>query len=79
VRRTTRCIATAYEISGDLNKGIALHTHRIHHLLHIAAGMVAGIGAMLRLPVEVIHILQVRYAVARTVHPPPQEVLAGQL
>jgi 2-methylcitrate dehydratase len=48
-------IATAYEISGDLTKGIALHTHRIDHLLHIAAGMVAGIGAMLRLPVEVIY------------------------
>jgi 2-methylcitrate dehydratase len=59
VRRTTRCIATAYEISGDLTKGIALHTHRIHHLLHIAAGLVAGIGAMLCLTVEVIHILPV--------------------
>jgi 2-methylcitrate dehydratase len=50
-----RGIAAAYEISGDLTKGIALHTHRIDHLLHIAAGMVAGIGAMLRLPVEIIY------------------------
>jgi 2-methylcitrate dehydratase len=50
-----RGIAAAYEISGDLTKGIALHTHRIDHLLHIAAGMVAGIGAMLRLPVEMIY------------------------
>jgi 2-methylcitrate dehydratase len=50
-----RGIAAAYEISGDLTKGIALHTHRIDHLLHIAAGMVAGIGAMLRLPVETIY------------------------
>jgi 2-methylcitrate dehydratase len=50
-----RGIAAAYEISGDLTKGIALHPHRIDHLLHIAAGMVAGIGAMLRLPVEVIY------------------------
>ena len=50
-----RGIASAYEISGDLTKGIALHPHRIDHLLHIAAGMVAGIGAMLRLPVEVIY------------------------
>lgn len=49
-----RGIATAYEISGSLTKGIVLHTHRVDHLLHIAAGMVAGIGAMLRLPVEVI-------------------------
>jgi 2-methylcitrate dehydratase PrpD len=52
-------LATAYEISGDLTKGIALDTHRIDHALHIAAGMVTGIGAMLRLPVEVIHILPV--------------------
>ncbi len=50
-----RGIAAAYEISGDLTKGIALHPHRIDHLLHIAAGMVAGIGAMLRLPVETIY------------------------
>ncbi|MFU1927342.1 MmgE/PrpD family protein [Bordetella hinzii] len=45
-----RGIAAAYEISGGLTKGIALHTHRVDHLTHIAAGMVAGIGAMLRLP-----------------------------
>jgi 2-methylcitrate dehydratase len=50
-----RGIAAAYEISGALTKGIALHPHRIDHLLHIAAGMVAGIGAMLRLPVEMIY------------------------
>lgn len=50
-----RGIATAYEIAVDLAKGISLHEHRIDHLTHIAAGMVAGIGAMLRLPVEVIY------------------------
>jgi 2-methylcitrate dehydratase len=50
-----RGIAAAYEISGDLTKGIALHTHRVDHLTHIAAGMVAGIGAMLRLDVETIY------------------------
>lgn len=50
-----RGIVAAYEISGDLTKGIALHTHRVDHLLHIAAGMVAGIGAMLRLPVETVY------------------------
>ncbi len=49
-----RGIAAAYEISGSLTKGIALHTHRVDHLLHIAAGMVAGIGSMLRLPVETL-------------------------
>jgi len=47
-----RGIAAAYEISGDLTKGIALHTHRVDHLPHIAAGMVAGIAAMLGLSVE---------------------------
>ena len=50
-----RGIAAAYEISGDLTKGIALHPHRIDHLTHIAAGMVAGIGAMLRLDIETIY------------------------
>ena len=49
-----RGIAAAYEISGSLTKGIVLHTHRVDHLLHIAAGMVAGMGAMLRLPVETV-------------------------
>jgi len=50
-----RGIATAYEIDVDLAKGMCLHEHRIDHLPHIAAGMVTGIGAMLRLPVEVIY------------------------
>jgi len=50
-----RGVATAYEVSGDLTKGIALHTHRVDHLTHVAAGMVAGIGAMLRLDVETIY------------------------
>ena len=50
-----RGIATAYEVSGSLTTGIALHTHRIDHLPHIAAGMVTGIGSMLSLPTEVIY------------------------
>ncbi|MDA8264718.1 MAG: MmgE/PrpD family protein [Actinomycetota bacterium] len=50
-----RGIAAAYEIAVALTKGIALHPHRIDHLPHIAAGMVCGIGAMLRLPVETIY------------------------
>lgn len=49
-----RGVAAAYEISGALTSSIALHTHRIDHLPHIAAGMVAGIGAMLTLPTDVI-------------------------
>jgi 2-methylcitrate dehydratase len=50
-----RGIAAAYEIDVCLSKAICLHEHRIDHLTHIAAGMVAGIGAMLRLPVEVTY------------------------
>lgn len=49
-----RGIATAYEVSGGLTKGICLHEHRIDHLTHLGAGMAAGIGAMLRLPAETI-------------------------
>ena len=50
-----RGIATGYEVAIDLAKGICLHEHRIDHITHIAAGAVAGIGATLRLPVEVIY------------------------
>lgn len=48
-------IAAAYETAVDLSKGIALHPHRVDHLLHIGAGMVAGIGAMLSLPIETVY------------------------
>lgn len=48
-------IAAAYEIDVALTKSICLHAHRIDHLTHLAAGMVAGIGAMLKLPVEVVY------------------------
>lgn len=50
-----RGLAAAYEICGDLTKGICLHKHRIDHLMHIGAGMVAGIGAMMRLPQETLY------------------------
>src|SRR5687767_2354355 len=42
-REVVRGIATAYEIDVCLANGICLHEHRIDHLTHIAAGMVAGI------------------------------------
>jgi 2-methylcitrate dehydratase len=48
-------VASAYEVSNALTAGIALHPHRIDHLPHIAAGMVAGVGAMLSLPVPIIY------------------------
>lgn len=50
-----RGIATAYEIAVDLARGMCLHEHRIDHIMHLAAGMVAGIGAMLKLPPETIY------------------------
>ncbi len=50
-----RGIAAAYEVSGALATGIALHPHRIDHLPHIAAGMVVGIGSMLSLSTETIY------------------------
>jgi 2-methylcitrate dehydratase len=54
-RDLVRGIAAAYEIDVCLSNGICLHEHRIDHLTHIAAGMVGGIGTMLKLPVEVIY------------------------
>ena len=50
-----RGLAAAYEICIDLTKGICLHEHRIDHLPHIGAGIVAGIGAMLRLSEATIY------------------------
>ncbi len=50
-----RGIATAYEIDVCLANGIGLHEHRIDHLTHIATGMVAGIGTMLKLSIDVIY------------------------
>ena len=56
-------VASAYEVSGALTGGIALHTNRIDHLPHIAAGMVAGIATTLRLPVDVTY-----HAINHVVH-----------
>jgi len=50
-----RGIAAAYEIDVCLSKSICLHEHRIDHLTHIATGAVAGIGAMLKLPIDVLY------------------------
>jgi len=50
-----RGVASAYEISIALTKSIALYPHKIDHLPHIAAGIVAGIGSMLSLPIQVIY------------------------
>jgi 2-methylcitrate dehydratase len=50
-----RGIAAAYEIQIDLVKSICLHKHRIDHIAHLAPAQAAGIGAMLRLPAEIIY------------------------
>ena len=50
-----RGVVTAYEVQVDLAKGIALNRHRIDHVAHLGPAIAAGIGAMLRLPVEVLY------------------------
>lgn len=55
-----RGIAVAYEVhvalvgTGD-GTGICLHKHKVDHMTHIAAASAAGIGAMLKLPVEQVY------------------------
>lgn len=58
-----RALATAYEIHVDLAKGLSLHEHKIDHITHLGASVAAGLGALLRLPVEVIH-----QAISQAVH-----------
>lgn len=50
-----RGIVTAYEIQVDLAKGINLNLEKIDHVGHLGPAMAAGIGAMLRLPIETIY------------------------
>ena len=50
-----RGIAAAYEVHVALVKGICLHKHKIDHIAHIGPATAAGIGAMLRLPVEIVY------------------------
>ncbi len=50
-----RAILTAYEVDVALTKAICLNKHRIDHITHLAAGTVAGLGDLLRLPVEVTY------------------------
>jgi len=54
-RDLIRAVATAYEVQVDLAKGIALNTHRIDHVGHLGPAQAAGIGALLRLPVDVVY------------------------
>jgi 2-methylcitrate dehydratase len=49
-----RGIATGYEIQVDLVRAICLHKHKIDHVAHLGPSAAAGIGTMLKLPVETI-------------------------
>jgi 2-methylcitrate dehydratase len=55
-----RGIAVAYEVHVALvgtgnGTGICLHKHKVDHMTHIAAATAAGIGAMLKLPMDQIY------------------------
>lgn len=67
-RDVLRGIAVAYEVHVALvgtgnGTGICLHKHKVDHMTHIAAASAAGIGAMLKMPVE-----QVYHAINFAVH-----------
>jgi len=50
-----RAIVTAYEVQVDLARSISLHTHKIDHVAHLGPSVVAGLGTLLALPVEVTY------------------------
>jgi 2-methylcitrate dehydratase len=63
-----RGIGVAYEVHVALvgtgeGTGICLHKHKVDHMTHIAAATAAGIGAMLKMPIE-----QIYHAVNFAVH-----------
>jgi len=62
-RDLIRGIATGYEVHINLVRAISLHKHRIDHITHLCPGQAAGIGTLLRLPVEAIY-----QAVQQAVH-----------
>lgn len=62
-RDLIRGIATGYEIQIDLVRAICLHAHKIDHIAHLGPAQAAGIGTLLRLPVETIY-----QAVQQAVH-----------
>jgi len=62
-RDLIRAIATGYEIQIDLVRAICLHEWKKDHIAHLCPAQAAGIGTLLRLPVEVIY-----QAVQQAVH-----------
>ncbi len=59
----TRGIAAAYEVQVDLSRAICLHAHKIDHVAHLGPAVAAGIGALLRLPTEVVY-----HAIGQALH-----------
>lgn len=53
-RDVMRAIAVSYEVHVALVKAICLHKHKKDHVAHLCPATVAGIGALLSLPTEVI-------------------------
>jgi len=49
-----RAILIAYEVHVQLVKAICLHKHKKDHVAHLAPATVAGVGALLDLPVETV-------------------------
>ena len=56
-------ILTAYETQMALVTGICLHEHKIDHVAHLAPAVAAGLGTLLRLPVE-----QIYQAINQSIH-----------
>ncbi len=54
-RDLIRGIVTAYEVHLSLAQAIALNTHRIDHVGHLAPSMTAGLGALLGLAPEIVY------------------------
>ncbi len=61
--RLVAAIAVAYEVHVDLVKAISLHKHKKDHIAHLCPATTAGLGHLLRLPVEVIY-----HAINQAVH-----------
>jgi len=58
-----RASAIAYEVHLQLMKAMGLHVHKKDHVAHLLPGAVAGLGALLELPTEVVY-----HAVNQAVH-----------
>ncbi|WP_347352702.1 MmgE/PrpD family protein [Intrasporangium sp.] len=54
-RDVVRAVVTGYEVQICLARAISLHAHKIDHVAHLGPSVAAGIGTLLRLPVEVTY------------------------